>query len=128
MESNTQLNTRFGAGGQNPSKEEMVAAIREIFIEDNPNCTESDYAEHPETFLSYGHDNPGEDEYIWTEYTVSIYRDKTGKFTKYRDQDDDEPEFEYSITGLSQDTAIGLWSMLADGKVGEVEKIFKETS
>jgi hypothetical protein len=122
MESNVDLYSRFGRGVRNPSQEERHAALRELFVEDNPHCTEADYAEHPEASLSYGHDNPESEDYVWTVYTISVYRDGSGIYTKYRDQDDDEPEFEHRLTGLTLREATELWALLADGKTDAVQE------
>lgn len=128
MESNVDLCTRFGGGGRNPTQEEMQVALRELFIEDNPHCTEADYAEHPEASLSYGHDNPGSEDYIWTVYTVAVYRNGSAIYTKYHDQDDDEPEFEYRAGGLSMTGAAELWALLADGKTKKVAEQMNRNS
>ncbi len=128
MESNVDLCTRFGGGGRNPSQDEMQAALRELFIEDNPHCTEADYADHPEGSLSYGHDNPGSENYMWTVYTLAVYRNGSAIYTKYRDQDDDEPEFEYRLSGVTLAEAADLWALLAEGKMDAVQQRINRNS
>ncbi len=122
MESNVDLCTRFGGGGRSPSQVEMQVALREIFVEDNPHCTEADYAEHPEAFLSYGHDNPESEDYMWTVYTIAVNRDGSGTYTRYRDQDDRNPDFERGLAGLTLTEASALWGLLADGKIDAVQE------
>jgi hypothetical protein len=84
------------------------------------NLSEADYKEHPNAWLIYGH----EDGELWTEYTLDVYRDGTVNFTKYKDVDDDEPEFEYSVSNTKKDNAIELWKMICDGSVDDILKRF----
>jgi hypothetical protein len=84
------LTARFGDGTEAPSPADLERAVREVFEETNPACSEGDYAEHPNAWLEYG-ESAGEG---WSVTTLDLYRTGEMRFTKYADQDDAEPEFE----------------------------------
>jgi hypothetical protein len=113
MTGTTTLTTRFGSGGQNPSPTDLESALRELYEEVNPDCTESDYREHPNAWLDFGFQN-GEK---WSVCTLDVYRSGTILFTRWDDQDDDDPEFEKKIESVPFDKACALWNMLARGDI-----------
>src|SRR5687768_11525048 len=113
------LNLRFGGGRRDPSEAEMRAAIREVFHEDQPTSSEGDYAEHPNSWLSYGVQNGDK----WTVHTLDLYRKGRLVFSKYDDQDDAEPVFERTKANLTEQNALRLWRLLASG---EIEALTKE--
>lgn len=110
MNSAVDLNTRFGGGGRNPSDIEMTAAIREVFHEDHPSLGEGDYAEHPNSWLSFGVQTGDK----WAVHVLDLYRGGRLAFSKYDDQDDAEPVFERSKQ-VSEQEALRLWRLLASG-------------
>lgn len=120
MDTSLILHTRFGDKKKNPTETELVEALDEIFNENLENLSEADYKEHPNAWLIYGH----EDGESWTEYTLDVYRGGTIRFTKYKDVDDDDPEFEYSISNAKKDNAIELWKMICDGSIDDTLKRF----
>ena len=107
------LITRFGGGTTDPSLDDLKAALRELYIEDHPSLVEGDYEEHPNAWLHYGYENGNK----WTVYTLDIYRGGMVIFSKRYDQDDLAPEFEKRMTGVSQESALGLWKALASGNI-----------
>ncbi len=111
-EGSLDLTTRFGAGGSDPTLEDLENALDELFNEGSiPNVTEGDLAEHPNTWLEWGYQN-GEK---WTTFCLDAYRKGTLTFTKLNDQDDREPEFEYSLRNVPRETVLKLWKLLASG-------------
>ncbi len=64
------LTTRFGGGGRNPSDADMTEAIREVFHENHPSLVEGDYAEHPNSWLSFGAQVGDK----WTIHSLDLYR------------------------------------------------------
>lgn len=119
MSATVQLIMRFGKGIMNPSDADMRFALAEIYEENNPHCTEADYAEHPHAWVSYGFENGDK----WTAYTVTVGRRGTVRIEKWDDQDDDEPVFEQVINAVMQDQALSMWRMLADGKIEELSRL-----
>src|SRR4051794_21232991 len=109
------LIARFGNGTDEPSPADLEGAIREVFEETNPACSEADYAEHPNAWLNYG-EPAGEG---WSVTTLDLYRSGEMRFTRYADQDDAEPEFELTKqVGLGE--ALRLWLLLRAGKLAEL--------
>jgi hypothetical protein len=118
MSNAVDLNTRFGGGGRNPSDNDMEAAIREVFHEDHPSLVEGHYAEHPNSWLSFGI-QAGEK---WTVYLLDLYRGGCLAFSKFEDQDDAEPVFERS-KHVTEQEALRLWRLLASG---DIESLMRE--
>jgi hypothetical protein len=119
MSSAVDLKTRFGGGGRNPSDIEMKAAICEVFHEDHPNLVEGDYAEHPNSWLSFGVQTGDK----WIVHILDLYRGGRLIFSKYDDQDDAEPVFERTKQYVSEQEAWRLWRLLASG---EIESLMRE--
>ena len=113
MSSAVDLNTRYGGGGRNPSEKDMAEAIREVFHEDHPSLVEGDYAEHPSSWLSLGFQAGDK----WTVHVLDLYRSGRLIFSKFDDQDDAEPAFERTMTGVAEPEALRLWSLLASGNI-----------
>ncbi len=113
MECTMTLNTRFGGGGSNPSWSDLQGALKEVFVEENPHCSEAEYREHPNAWLDYGFQNGDK----WTVYTLDVYRTGEVRFTKWDDQDDDAPEFEMKMEAVGLEQASALWRLMADGKL-----------
>jgi len=107
-----ELITRFGSGSTAPLDTDLAAAVHEVFVEEHPSLSESDYREHPNAWLSYG--QPAEDK--WTVYTVQVSRDGRVLFYKLADQDDADPEFEKSMV-VGEVQALALFRLLAAGNV-----------
>ena len=101
------LIARFGDGTDDPSLAHLERAIREVFEETNPACSGGDYAEHPNAWLEYG-EAAGEG---WSVTTLDLYRTGEMRFTKYADQDDAEPAFEFTKQ-VGPDEAMRLWLLL----------------
>lgn len=110
--SNVTLTTRYGHGNEQPSDADLEATLREVYFENHPSLTEGDYEEHPNAWLVYGEQN-GEK---WTVYTLDVYRGGMIIYSKMDDQDDDDPEFEKEMKGVSLERALGMWRLLAQGK------------
>jgi hypothetical protein len=113
MSTAVDLITRFGGGGRNPSDTDLIAAIREVFHEDHPILVEGDYAEHPNSWLTYGF----QDDDKWTVYVLDLYRKGQLVFSCYHDQDDVDPAFERTMACVTEHEALRLWRLLAAGKI-----------
>jgi hypothetical protein len=109
------LNTRFGHAITNPSRTDLVRAVCEVLEETNPACSEADYAEHPNAWLDHG-EAVGDG---WALTTLDLYRTGEMRFVKYADQDDAEPEFEYTKQ-VGREEALLFWLLLRQGKVAEL--------
>ena len=70
--------------------------------------------EHPSAGLRYGFDEG-------PMYELDVYRDRGVIFSKYADQDDDDPLWEYRMNDVSREKALGLWQHLIEGKLSELE-------
>jgi len=103
----------------NPTDEDLSKAIVELFHEDQPGMSDSDYSEHPSAWLTYGHENGDK----WTIYTMDIYRSGYVLFSKHEDQDDDDPAFEKKMEKVSEKTAIGLFNLLKNKKIEEIVEL-----
>src|SRR3954447_2249339 len=104
---NLTLNFRFGDAAEDPTPADLERAVREVFEETNPACSEADYAEHPSAWLDYG-EAAGEG---WSVTTLDLYRTGEMRFVKYADQGDAEPQFELTRQLGPQD-ALRLWLLL----------------
>jgi hypothetical protein len=110
--SSVTLTTRYGHSHKQPLDADLEAALKDVYVENHPSLTEADYEEHPNAWLIYGEQN-GEK---WTIHTLDVYRGGTVIYSKMDDQDDDDPEFEKEMNGVSLEHALGLWRLLAQGK------------
>jgi hypothetical protein len=89
------LQTRWGGGQENPTIEEMRAALAELDVPD---------LEHPDTWLS---DDEG--------WTVIVYESGLVIFS-HKFEDICERE------GVSRDEALELWLLLQEGKRDEIRR------
>jgi hypothetical protein len=108
------LRVRYGGDIRDPSPQELRQALGELFEENIPGMTEGDYMEHPSAGLRYGFDEG-------PMYELDVYRDRGVIFSKYADQDDDDPLWEYRMNDVSREKALGLWQHLIEGKLSELE-------
>jgi hypothetical protein len=92
-----------------------MRAVCEVLEETNPACSEADYAEHPNAWLDYG-ETAGDG---WAITTLDLYRTGEMRFVKYADQDDAEPEFEFTKQ-VGREEALLFWLLLRQGKVAEL--------
>jgi hypothetical protein len=109
------LNFRFGDATEDPTPTDFERAVREVFEETNPSCSEADYVEHPNAWLDYG-EAVGD---AWSVTTLDLYRTGEMRFVKYGDQDDAEPEFELTRQ-VGREEALRLWLLLRAGKITEL--------
>jgi hypothetical protein len=75
--------------------------------------TEGDYAEHPNAFLRYGHDDG-------PMYVIDFGRKRTATFRKYADQDDLDELCSRTLPQISKGEMLELWTSLAQGRIDQI--------
>ena len=71
--------------------------------------SESDYAEHPNAWLTRGSDDG-------PMFVIDAYRTGDVILSKYADQDDAEPEQSVTIRSVSKEVVVELWASLSKGE------------
>jgi hypothetical protein len=108
------LTSRYGGDTRGPSAEELAHALAEIFHENLPSMTESDYAEHPNAWLRYGFD-------AGPMYVLDVYRGGCVHFSQWTDQDyEAELAPESVMNNVSEQAARHLWELLSSGDIGQL--------
>jgi hypothetical protein len=107
------LTKRYGADIRSPSEHDLAQAIDELLDENLPGMTEGDYAEHPNAFLRYGHDDG-------PMYIIDLTRERTATFLKYADQDEVDELCNYTLLEVTRDTMLELWTWLAQGRIDQI--------
>ena len=103
------LTTRYGKDVRQPSEADLLKAADELY-------ERVDDTEHPNAWLRYGLDEG-------PMFIIDGYLNRTIRFAKYADQDDDEPLAEYTHRGEGRESLLRVWTLLAQG---DIEKIKAE--
>lgn len=122
--SKLELTYRFGDHKIAPERADLERALAEIFHESVFGLPEADFAEHPSCWLTRGWDAEGK----WAALTVDIYRGGLAILSKYADQDDANPEYEYRRSGVDEVESLRLWGLLAHAAEAELVASFSEES
>ena len=108
------LTTRYGTDSTQPSAAQLRQAIDELFEEKTKGLTDSDYAEHPNAWLRSGTDGG-------PMFVIDAYRTGTVILSKFADQDDDEPSQEATLSNMSREKILKLWTSLAIGDLRSIQ-------
>lgn len=110
---------RYGNETGKPSRDEIAAAVKELYEENLLDMTEGSYEEHGAASLRYGYDEG-------PMYVLEITRRGKAIWEEWVDQDYNVelcPEKE--VTSLPPEIAMHLWEQLAEGKVDAVRAYFQ---
>lgn len=110
---------RYGNETGAPTRDEISAAVKELYEESSPSMTEGDYEEHGAASLRYGYDEG-------PMFVLEITRHGTAIWEEWADQDYKVelcPEKE--VKSLPQEKAVLLWEQLAEGKIDLVRAYFQ---
>lgn len=110
---------RYGEENRMPTRDELAAAIKELYEENLPGMTEGDYEEHGAGSLRYGFDEG-------PMYILEITSHGTARLEEWADQDYEMklcPMRE--VKALPQEKAVLLWEHLAVGEIEAVRLHFK---
>lgn len=111
---------RFGEAVKNPTQQDMEKALAEVFGS-LPSCvSQSDAQEHPNCWMEIGYDS----EVGWTTITHDVYANGMVYFSKYADQDDSEPEYEYKKNRLSAAEILNQWILLTQNQCDLIREFF----
>jgi len=121
---NLVLNFRFGDHKGAPERADLERALAEIFRESTLGLPEGNLAEHPSSWLTFGQ----QVEDRWTIVTVDIYRSGLAILSKYADQDDADPEYEYRRDAVDEAEGFQLWDLLTRGAESELVARFRDES
>jgi hypothetical protein len=116
-----ELTYRLGDHKVAPERADLERALAEIFQEPALGLSEADLAEHPSCWLTLGWDAGNQ----WTVLTVDIYRSGLAILSKYADQDDADPDYEYRLSGVDESIGLQLWGLLAQAAEAELLARFK---
>ena len=109
------LTTRYGSDIRDPSIDDFMDALNEIFHESLEGMTEFDYAEHSNAWLRYGFDDG-------PMYVLDFYRNGRVTFGQWADQDyETELNPETTIENITQERMFQLWKWLASGEVDTIK-------
>lgn len=110
---------RYGEEIAKPTRDEISAAVKELYEENLPGMTAGDYEEHGAGSLRYGYDDG-------PMYVLEITRHGTARLEEWTDQD---YEMELcpmrEVKALPQDKAVVLWVHLAAGEIEAVRPHFQ---
>jgi hypothetical protein len=110
------LSRRYGGEERDPSGETLADALRELFVEDLPGMTDTDYAEHGAASLRYGFDDG-------PMFAVEVDRRGRARFEEWADQDyERELSAPRTARVRSLDEALQLWTLLATGDVDALRR------
>lgn len=113
------LLTRYGEEKGKPTRDEISAALKELYEENLPDMTEGDYEEHGAGSLRYGYDDG-------PMYVLEITRHGTARLEEWADQDyETELCPVKEAEALSQEKAALLWEHLATGEIEAVRLYFQ---
>jgi hypothetical protein len=110
---------RYGEETGMPTRDEISAAVKELYEENLPGMTERDYEEHGASSLRYGYDEG-------PMYVLEITRHGTVRLEEWADQDYETelcPMREVKV--LPQEKAVLLWGLLAAGEIEAVRSHFQ---
>lgn len=113
------LQRRYGEETTMPTRDDISAAVKELYEEDLPGMTESDYEEHGAGSLRYGYDEG-------PMYVLEITRRGTARLEEWADQDyETELCPMREVAALPQEKAVQLWEHLAAGEIEAVRSHFQ---
>jgi len=102
-----------------PTHDEILAAVKELYEENIPGMTESDYEEHGAGSLRYGYDEG-------PMYVLEITRHGTARLKKWADQDYETELYTMrEVKVLPQEKAVLLWETLAAGEIEAIRPYFQ---
>jgi len=101
----TNLTTCFGEGVQNPSDDQLKAALSELF--------KSRDDEHPDAWIECGSESG-------PLLSLSIFSSGYALYTKYSDADMSEELENRRIENVSQESAFSLWKKVIEGNESEI--------
>lgn len=110
---------RYGEDTGTPTRNDILAAVKELYEESSPGMTEADYEEHGVTSLRFGYDEG-------PMYVLEITRHGNARWEEWADQD-----YEVALcpmkeaTLLPEEKAVLLWEHLAEGKIDLVRDYFR---
>lgn len=105
------LSRRFGGDTRDPSDSELEDALRQVFIEDDPQLTEADYEEHRGAFLRFGSDEG-------PMFVVYVYRHGDVVLEQWADADyEDELVAELHLHHVTFDDALRFWKLASDQNI-----------
>lgn len=113
------LEYRYGKSTEAPTRDEISAALKELYHEGQQGMTEGDYEEHGAASLRFGYDEG-------PLYVLEISRHGTARWEEWAD-----PDYEVELCprreseALSQDQGALLWELLAAGEVDGVREYFQ---
>jgi hypothetical protein len=111
---------RYGEETRMRTRDEISAAVEELYKENLQGMTEGDYEEHGAGTLRYGYDEG-------PMYVLEISRRGTARFEEWADQDyETELCPTREVKSLPKETALLLWGLLAEGKIEAVRSHFSK--
>lgn len=118
------LTSRFGHQNIDPEQADLERALAEVFHESDLNLPEGDLVEHPSCWLTHGWEAGDK----WVVLGVDVYRGGIAVLSKYADQDDVDPEYEYRRKGVDEPTCLDFWDLLARGDESTLLARFRDGS
>jgi len=119
-ESSLRLHFRFGNEIESPTDADIRTALAEVFHESHPDLVDGDYVEHPNAWLQFGYENGAD----WSLIVVDVYRSGAVSYSRWADQDDDDPVVEARIESVSETRANELLNMLLNRRLDELSSEF----
>ena len=110
--------SRFSGDTEDPSREDLIQALREMYVEDHPDLEEGDYEERGSASLRRGFDDGP---------MVVIEVGRFGSLTleHWADQDYEvELTSPRTITNADYGFALEAWLKLAHGDIDELRNVF----
>ena len=105
------LTERYGAEVENPLEHDLRRAIDQLYVENLPGMTESDYKEHSAAWQRLGHD-------AGPMYVLTMTRTGDATLEHWHDQDyETEAAKPIQVEALTYQDAWPLWSEFASGNV-----------
>ena len=108
------LTRRWGHEVSDPTAQEISSAVHEVFVEDDPQLLDGDYAEHPSAWMRYGFDDG-------PMFVINIGRNRSARFEHWADQD-----YRVQIGATlelklaDEEDATQLWVLLARGDIDAI--------
>lgn len=110
---------RYGEEKGMPTRDEISAAVKELYEENLPGMTERDYEGHGAGSLRYGYDEG-------PMYVLEITRHGTARLEEWADQDyETELCPMREVKALPREKAVLLWEHLAAGEIEAVRSHFQ---
>jgi hypothetical protein len=113
------LTSRYGGDTRDPSLDELRFALDEVYVENHPGMTLTDYEEHPSAFVRYGVD-------AGPMYLLYVGRSGAVTLEQWVDQDyGDELAKPLTMEKVSREEALAMWSKLQSGQIEALRSDFK---